>query len=323
MASPPDATQPNAPGVTIVTQTRVAPDKAEEFARWQRDISEIVAAQPGFIKQTVMPPSPPGQLDWVILQRFAKTEDALAWLRSDAKQRLVAQVQPMLIGQDDVHLLDDNEAGVLPSPVSAVISTRIKPGQEDVYREWERRIAAAQARAPGFQGYRFEPPVPGVQDDWLAILRFDSEANLQSWLASSERKRLLEEAAAFTDEYHARIVRTGFDQWFDVGGAGASTPPAWKQNMIVLMVLYPVVFLLDRWMQFPLLIVHWKMPFWAALFIGNVASVILLSFLVPWAGRQLGWWLRPSGDDPKTDIGGVALVVGVYILCLLVFWQIS
>ena len=38
----------------------------------------------GFIKQTVMPPSPPAQVDWVILQRFASTEAAVAWLNSDA-----------------------------------------------------------------------------------------------------------------------------------------------------------------------------------------------------------------------------------------------
>lgn len=314
---------PNASGVTIVTQTRVASDKAEEFASWQRQISGVVAAQPGFLKQTVMPPSPPSQLDWVILQRFAKTEDALAWLRSDEKQRLVAQVQPMLVGQDDVHLLEDNKAGVLPAPASAVISTRIKPGQEDVYREWERRIAAAQARAPGFQGYRFEPPVPGVQNDWLAILRLDSEENLQAWLASPARKKLLEEAAAFTDEYQARIVRTGFDQWFELGSSEAPPPAAWKQNMIVLMALYPVVFLFNKWVQYPLLVEHWKIPFWGALFIGNAVSVALLSFLVPWSGRWLDWWLRPSGHDPKIEFGGAGLVVGVYALCLLIFWQSS
>src|ERR1700687_5339520 len=105
--------------VTIVTQTRVRPGSADAFALWQDETNRVVAAFPGFIKQTVMPPSPPSQLDWVILQRFAKSEDAVAWLRSDEKQRLVAQVQPMLVGQDDVHLLDDNQAGVLPAPASA------------------------------------------------------------------------------------------------------------------------------------------------------------------------------------------------------------
>jgi hypothetical protein len=57
--------------VTIVTQTRVEPGKDEEFAKWQQRVSEAVAAQAGFVKETVMPPSPPSQIDWVILQRFA------------------------------------------------------------------------------------------------------------------------------------------------------------------------------------------------------------------------------------------------------------
>ena len=108
MTSAPNAAQPSTAGVTIVTQTRVAPDKAEAFASWQRDVSGIVAAQPGFIEQTILPPSPPSQLDWVILQRFARTEDAIAWLRSDERARLVAQAQPMLVGQDDVHLLNED-----------------------------------------------------------------------------------------------------------------------------------------------------------------------------------------------------------------------
>jgi hypothetical protein len=229
----------------------------------------------------------------------------------------------MLVGQDDVHLVEDSASGVLPAPVSAVISTRIKPGQEAAYREWERKIAAAQARAAGFQGYRFEPPVPGVQEDWLTILRFDSEANLEAWFASPERAKLLEESGSFTDEYHTRIVRTGFDQWFRTDNSAAPSAPAWKQNMIVLMLLYPVVVLFNKLVQSPLLIEHWGLPLWGALFIGNAASVVLLSLLVPWSSRRLDWWLNPSDRVPKTEFGGAALVVGIYALCLLVSWQIS
>src|SRR6476660_9798532 len=134
--------------VTIVTQTRVEPGKGEDFARWQQRVSEAVAAQPGFVKETVMPPSPPSQVDWVILQRFASRGAAVTWLRSAERQRLVAEAQSILVGQDDVHLVSDSQ------PVSAVISTRIKPGQEEAYLQWGRRIAEAQAKSPGFQGYR-------------------------------------------------------------------------------------------------------------------------------------------------------------------------
>jgi antibiotic biosynthesis monooxygenase (ABM) superfamily enzyme len=160
-----------------------------------------------------------------------------------------------------------------------------------------------------------------VQDDWLTILKFDSEANLQTWFDSPERKTLFDEAAAFTDEFHARIVRTGFDQWFQVGGAGAAPPPRWKQNMIVLLMLYPVVMLITAWVEHPFLVGHLKMPHWSALFLDNVLSVLALSVLTPLASRRLDWWLRPAGHDLKRDITGAALVLGLYALCLFAFWQ--
>src|SRR5712672_4827094 len=228
-----------------------------------------------------MPPSPPAQVDWVILQRFASSEAAVAWLHSGERLKRIEGAAPMLLGRDDVHIVNDGGTGVLPAPVSAVISTRIKPGQETAYRAWEQRIAAAQSKAPGFQGYRFEPPVPGVQDDWLAILRFDTEPNLQAWLDSPDRLKLLEEADVFTEEVHLRVARTGFEQWFTTVAAAGGVLPAWKQNMIVLLLLYPVVFLFGTRVQTPLLMDRARLPFWLALFISNIASVILLSWLVP------------------------------------------
>ena len=309
--------------VTIVTQTRVRPESAEAFARWQEETSAIVAGFAGFIKQTVIPPSPPAQVDWVILQRFASSEAAVAWLHSEQRLKRIEGAAPMLLGRDDIHLVNDGGAGVLPSPVSAVISTRIKLGQETAYRAWEQRIAAAQAKAPGFQGYRFEPPVPGVQDHWLAIVRFDREANLQAWLDSPERQKLLRDAAVFTEEFHTRIVRTGFDQWFPVPAGGAPPAAAWKMNMLVLLMLYPVVFLFGAFVQTPFLTGRAGLPFAIALFIGNVVSVIILNYLVRWTSNRFTWWLQPAGPNRgRIELAGTALVVALYALMVLAFWRL-
>jgi hypothetical protein len=308
------------PVVTIVTQTRVREGMAAEFGRWQNTISAAAGEFSGFIEQSVMPPNPPLQADWVILQRFARAEDASAWLRSGQRTRLLDAAQPMLVGRDDVHLVRDLAAGVRPAPVSAVISSRVRPGQEAAFRAWEQRIAAAQARSDGFQGYRFEPPIPGVQDDWLAILRFDTEGHLQAWLDSPERHALLAEAAPFLEEFHARVVRTGFDQWFPAGAVGSPTPAAWKQNMIVLLLLYPVVFLFGVWVQTPLLMRKAGLPFWLALFVGNAISVLLLNRLVPWVSRGFGWWLAPArGAGARIGVAGAALIVLMYAALLFVF----
>ncbi len=307
-------------GTTIVTQTRPAPGQEEAFGAWQQTATQAIAAFPGFVRQTVIPPHPPLQVDWVILQHFADRQGAVEWLRSDARLRLVAEVQKLVVGPDDVHLVAGDGPSAGQSPVSAVISTRVKPGQEAAYRQWEQRIAAAQARATGFQGYRLEPPIPGIQEDWLAVLKFDSSAHLQAWLDGPERARLLTETAPFTEEFHTRIAQTGFDQWFDVSAGAGSPVAAWKQDMVVLLLLYPIVFLFGTFVQTPWLMRRAGLPFAVALFIGNVVSIVLLGWLIPLASRRLGWWLQPTAGGPaRTAVGGTLLVLALYGVMVAAF----
>lgn len=308
--------------VTIVTQTRAAAGQDVAFAAWQESVGQAIAGHAGFLDQKVIPPSPPSQVDWVILQRFLSMEAAQQWLHSATRAQLLECAQTLLAGHDDIHILSDGSGGVLPAPVSAVISTRVKPGKEVAYQQWERRMAAAQTQAPGFQGYRIEPPLPGVQDSWLAIVRFDSDANLEQWMQSPARLQLLEEGKDLSEDVRARIVRTGFDQWFP-GADTATAPPAWKQNMVVLMLLYPVVFLFGYGVQGPLLERGLHLPFWLSLFISNVVGVLVLNQLVPWACDRFGWWLKPSAAHAQgTNVRGAALIVGIYALSLLIFSQL-
>jgi uncharacterized protein len=303
--------------VTIVTQTRVREGATDAFARFQATISAAVADQKGFIEQSVLPPNPPTQVDWVILQRFVRPDDAVAWLRSEQRRSLLEEVQPLLAGVDDVHLVRDASTGALPSPVAAVITTRVRSGCEEAYRAWEQRIAVAQAGYRGFQGYRFEPPIPGVQDSYVAILRFESEETLQGWMDSPERHDLLREAVGLTDEVHARIVRSGFSQWFP---NEQTRTPVWKMNMIVVLLLYPVVFLFGLWIQVPVLMQALGLPFWLALFLGNVTSVLILSYLVPLASKGFGWWLTPGPNrSARKDWAGAGLIVGLYVILMFVF----
>jgi uncharacterized protein len=311
--------------VSIVTQTTVRPERAEDFARWQGETSTAVATFPGFVEQRLMPPNPPLQVDWVILQRFDTSEDAQRWLASAERQARLEGVAPMVIGRDDVHIVRDDEGGIKPAPASAVISTRVLPGKEIEYRAWERKVAAAQTKAPGLQGYRFEPPVPGVQEDFVAILRFDSEGNLQAWLNSPERKKLLEEAAPLTEEFHTRMARTGFEQWFrDVGGPGSAPPPVWKMDFLVLLMLYPVVFLWSIFIGIPFLAAEYHMNFAIALFIGNIFSVGLTGFMVPWIAGRFGWWLAPSAKGlTKANLLGTGIILALFTAMVVAFYYAS
>ena len=90
--------------------------------------------------------------------------------------------------------------------------------------------------------------------------------------------------------------------------------------MIVLLLLYPVVFLFGAFVQAPFLIGRAGIAFPIALFIGNVVSILLLNYLVPWTSERFRWWLQPSG--PKfnwSGIAGTALVAGLYCMMVAAF----
>ena len=91
--------------------------------------------------------------------------------------------------------------------------------------------------------------------------------------------------------------------------------------MVVLMALYPLVFLLNDWLQKPILVGLFQLPYWLFLFINNAASVVLLSLIVPKLSRRFSWWLSPFDHDGKRDLAGAAMVIGIYAVLLLVFCQ--
>ena len=318
MASTASAAPVSGASTTIITQTRVLPEHAAEFAAWQQEISNAVAASPGFISAEVLPPSPPVQPDWVIMQRFVSNEAAQAWLGSPERQHLLEKARPWLVGHDDIHLFE-NATQPNTSAVSMVISTSVPAGEEAAFKAWNQRINAAQAHYPGFQGFKITPPTPGVQDDWLTVVQFDNQDHLNAWLTSEDRKRLLAEGNSIFTETHTRTVRSAFGQWFPLEGA-AGAAPVWKMNMLVLLGLYPIVFLFGFFVQTPFLMGTFGLPFWASLFIGNVVGVLLLTYVVPWVSARFAWWLQPAGEETsRQNLIGIAVLVVCYALLMVIF----
>ena len=64
------------------------------------------------------------------------------------------------------------------------------------------------------------------------------------------------------------------------------------------------------------------LPFPVAFFIGISVGVFLLSKVLPPVSRRFEWWLSPAGRDPsKVNLAGAALLVGVYLVAVLAYWQ--
>lgn len=302
--------------VTVVIAQRVRPDREAEYLRWEAQINDRCRTFPGFEGIEVVPPVPGVQDDYVVIYRFDSFPHLDAWLRSDTRRTLVAQSQSLFEGDARQHVV----AGRGATRVSGlVVSTRVKPGMEQEHRAWQKRINAEAARFPGFLGNEVFPPIPGMQEEWVVVVRFDSAEHLQGWLVSDVRKRLLDEAARLWDESRVESFSGAFPGWFGAGATGPTTglPPDWKQAMIVLLVLYPIVMLLGRVLS-PWLA---SQPLAVSMFIGNLVSVALLTWLfLPWTNRAFGFWLTPTGTRGRlVELRGIAIIVAGYVLAIAVF----
>ena len=260
------ATDTGPVSATVVLVLRVIPGREDEYRRWQAEINDACRTFPGFEGVEVIPPVAGIQDDHVVVYRFDSFQHLDAWLRSDTRHRLLARSQGVLAGEPRRHVVAG--LGAARHASAMVASTRVKPGHEREYRAWQDRIDAETARFPGFLGNEVFAPVPGLQDEWIVVVRFDSPEHLRGWLTSDVRKRLIDEAASLWDEARVERFSGAFPGWFGAGATesrGAGLPPDWKQAMIVLLALYPTVMLLllflSPWLE--------SLPLAVSMFIGN------------------------------------------------------
>jgi uncharacterized protein len=308
--------------VALVIHRRVRDEGFGRFAEWQARVGGRLASWPGFLTQDVVPPSPPLHVDWTVIQRFNNAETAQAWLRSEDLARLLDEARWMFVGQEDMHLLPDGT----PQPHSTaavMISYAVPREQEPAFLKWQSRIQAAEAKFPGFVRHKIERPLRGVHDDWLIVINFDSDAHLTAWLDSPERRALLEEGGRFGRDLRLHRTNYGFDFWFP--SSPVDRHRIFKNNLLILLVLYPIVFLWIRFVGLPL--EARGLPFWLSVFVGNVVSTQLIGWwLAPTAFKLFDWWL-PSTAKRQRQVAGYALLAVLYglsmALCAFLFSRTS
>lgn len=307
MATLSDATAAGA--VELVIQSRIGDDGAQVYNAWQARVGQILESQPGFLGQQVFAPNPPAQDDWIVIQRFASVAEARAWMGSARLAEALAEVQHLFVGKDDVFLRTEVAAKALE--VSALISCRVNPEHEADFLAWEHEMFKAEASAPGFVGHRLNRPVPGLQENWVIVLTFDSATNLDRWLESPRRAELLEAGSHYQSDLQIRKGAYGFGFWFRDEQAAAIPPMVvFKNNLLVLLVLYPIVYLWGLMVGGPILD-RLGVPFWLALFIGNLFSTQITGWwAVPWVFGKFTEWLKPDCSSDQNARGFAMVLLG-------------
>ncbi|MDG2991817.1 hypothetical protein L3556_12875 [Candidatus Synechococcus calcipolaris G9] len=290
-------------------------DQKSEFAVWQADLIRSATGEPGFVSVEVLPKYPSKSPNTALIFTFDTEAQLIAWQHQNKTQTLFAErsiqkVQPTSLGKDyQVH-----------GSVTDVITNIIQPDREGEYLDWIRRIQMMQSQFPGHCGVYFQSPLHSQKPEWITLLRFETLQDLEVWYGSPIREELQQEAENFILSIQRQRVQGAFAGWFP---SASTPPPVWKQTLLVLLVLFPIVMLQQRFLS-PVL-KTWGLNSSLSIFIGNAMSVHLVAWpMMPLAQSFMQWWLSPPPGSQRRLINAVGLgtLTCFYTILVAVFWNL-
>jgi antibiotic biosynthesis monooxygenase (ABM) superfamily enzyme len=269
---------------TIIVSRRVLPGHEREFERWNGRIRSAAERWPGHLGSEAQPPDEAHPDEWVIVYRFDTAEHLEAWMTSSERSTLIAEGNTLLAAPVREQRL------VQSSPERAVTAVMTQRVRSDAWEEFRRVHASTTLQMRDFEGFiscELVEPVRGMQDDHVVVFTFDSRPNLDRWLSSETRRRVVTDLESLIEGERTLNVVGGFAGWFS--NPGGSQPRRWKQAVAVLIALFPTTLTLS--------IIQREFfagaPFVAALFVSNVLGIAALTWvLMPPLTRLLDRWLR-------------------------------
>jgi antibiotic biosynthesis monooxygenase (ABM) superfamily enzyme len=305
----------------LMTKARVPFEFNNAFADWQAELNAAVAKFPGFVSLEILLIPEKEAPGWTIIERFSDFDSLEVWKNSANRKELLESLKKILPHQEPASV---NEiVGGVPfsqGVITEVFVTRVTPDKEKAYRLWIAKIHKEEAKFPGFRGMYLQSPASVEGENWITLLQFDTQENLDRWLFSPERKKVLNEAQPLILSLESHRIISPYAGWFSSITQKGEMPSVWKQTMLILLVLFPIVMLE---MKFLPLLTGGLNPA-LAMFISNAISVVLLAWpMTPFAIKFLTWWLLPSGpNQTRTTILGLLLVIGLYLLEIALFWNL-
>jgi antibiotic biosynthesis monooxygenase (ABM) superfamily enzyme len=325
-ADPLDRPTGTGPAVIGVALFHPAPD-AGRFTAWARSLLAAAATHDGFAGGAVEVPAEPG-FDWVISTAFDTVAQLDAWLDGPVRRQLLAdgRVEGAHRAHADLVLRGPEP----PGAGTGVLEQLVEPGRVEEFRAAQRRLVQLSSTFPGFVGAAVVPVTgPDAADPegatrWWSILRFRTGEQLAGWMHSRERAAALPELrSALGEEFTDVSASTPFGSIVRVHDGRTRTTPEWKSAALVLLVLYPTVMLLSRFVG-PVL-ADWGTPQWLAMWLSQILSVGLMTYLfMPWVTGWFRRWLDPiDGAGRRTTLIGLLVVLVVYAVSLGLFGSVQ
>ncbi|MFT4164228.1 MAG: hypothetical protein QM650_03200 [Microlunatus sp.] len=287
---------------------------ADTFRSYAEAIGRSVETMPGCLNWQLSVLTS-DRLDWAITATFRDEASLHEWL-DDLLRAETTPTTPLSAGVDIVIGDQPRTDGM------GLVYHRIEQGGEAAFIAAQEELTGLAGGYPGYQGTTVLPPT-AEYPRWTSMIRFRTEHQLRDWMESATREATLPQLQQQLGGRFQVVTHQSFGATVRVQDGVAEVTPNWKTNMVVLLVLYPTVMLLSRFVD-PL-IRKLGTDVWLTMFLSQAISVSLLTWvMMPAAGRVLRGWLDPrTGAGWHAGLRGTLIVVAGYLVNLAIFSSVE
>lgn len=288
---------------------------AAAFGVWAQHLLASARSAPGYVSGRISVHDEPG-LDWAVAVTFSEETPLHSWLDSAPRAEILAEGQARGYWRSSGELVLSGNGPA--SPGVGLFRHTVSTGKDADFRTMQVQLATVAAGLPGYEGTTLLPP--DGDGEWSSIVRFRTGQQLSAWMRSEERDSVLHGLrSTLSADFSAVSNTTPFGTTVRIEDGRTLMTPNWKSAMLVLLVLYPTVMLLSRFLG-PILDNAGAAP-WLGLWISQVVSVSAMQWwLMPAASRPFRKWLDPvDGAGARTSLTGAVAIVAIYAVTFTVF----
>ncbi|EMY71639.1 hypothetical protein LEP1GSC199_0560 [Leptospira vanthielii serovar Holland str. Waz Holland = ATCC 700522] len=175
---------------------------------------------------------------------------------------------------------------------TVIISHRVLKGEESKYEDWMNQISSLCKAAIGHLDWQVIKPIANLTSTYTFIIRFNSEANLNNWMNSLERNRLIQEISNSLESGDQYATRNGLDFLFSFENQLVRPPLRWKQFLVTWSAIFPLVNLVPI---IVLPILRYFTPhenrIFDSFFISASIVFLMVYVIMPKYTSWIKWWL--------------------------------
>lgn len=127
-----------------------------------------------------------------------------------------------------------------------VVSHFVKEGKEKAFEDALKKVIGKATGYDGYEGIQIIRPGNGAKNEYILIIRFDTEADYKGWTSSVPRNEWFEELKGYVYKESQIRYEEGIEFWFSMPQVNVSVPPKkWKMAILTWMVVYSSVLTLS------------------------------------------------------------------------------